>query len=174
MNLENLGSTEILAFLPHRYPFLMVDRILSVTYPQGSEKDQSLKLEAESLVGSSVRGVKNVSVNEPQFLGHFPSNPIFPGVLTLETMAQVSSFVVYPFTDRTRSKAIGCVLVGVDSVRYRKPVFPGDALEIRSKLTRFRSTHQNQVLMLGFDCEAFVGDQRVAEASLLTQITTTG
>jgi len=108
-DISSMDIKEIVRLLPHRYPFLLVDRILA------GEK------------GKSMVGLKNVSMNEPYFQGHFPSDPIMPGVLILEGMAQVGGILAY----HSRPEMIGKKLIyfaGIDKVRFRRPVVPGDQL----------------------------------------------
>ena len=108
-DISGMDIKEIVRLLPHRYPFLLVDRILS------GEK------------GKSLIGLKNVSINEPYFQGHFPSDPIMPGVLILEGMAQVGGILAY----YSLPEMIGEKLIyfaGIDKVRFRRPVVPGDQL----------------------------------------------
>lgn len=112
-----MGSMEdIMARLPHRYPFLMVDRIVSVD------------------PGKSARAIKNVTINEPYFAGHFPSLPVVPGVLLIETIAQVAALAVVDGQDGK----VG-LLAGVDKARFKRPVVPGDRLEVESVIEGFRS-----------------------------------
>jgi 3-hydroxyacyl-[acyl-carrier-protein] dehydratase len=107
--------TELMAVLPHRYPFLMIDRMLSLE------------------PGVRGTGLKNVSVNEPQFTGHYPGRPLLPGVLILEAMAQVAGAVYLSQGDLTGRTP---VLAGVDRARFRRPVVPGDQLILDVELGR--------------------------------------
>ena len=109
----------VLARLPHRYPFLLVDRILE----RGERDGQPF-----------VRALKNVTINEPFFQGHFPGRPIMPGVLQIEALAQASIFLL---EDQMPEGALA-FLAGVDGVRFKKPVVPGDQLILESKLEYFR------------------------------------
>ncbi|MER3443287.1 MAG: 3-hydroxyacyl-[acyl-carrier-protein] dehydratase FabZ [Meiothermus sp.] len=112
-----MDITQILQFLPHRYPFLLIDRVL--------EADEK-----------RFRALKNVTFNEPHFQGHFPGYPIMPGVLILEAMAQASVAVV---TKQPEFKPGGLVfLVGVEEARFRKPVTPGDSLLLEGELLQYR------------------------------------
>ena len=111
-----LSVEEVMKLLPHRYPFLMVDRIL--------------KLE-----GNSIVGVKNVSINEPHFLGHFPGHPIMPGVLQLEAMAQVAGVLLLKRIEMANQIAY---FMSAEEVKWRKPVVPGDVLFIEIELTKIR------------------------------------
>lgn len=107
-----LNSQEISELLPHRYPFLLVDRVL------------------ELVPGESCRAVKNVSVNEPFFPGHFPGRPTMPGVLIVEALAQAGALMVLQM-DEHKGKLL--YLAGADKVRFRKPVVPGDVLVLETK-----------------------------------------
>lgn len=109
------GMEDITRRLPHRYPFLFVDRIVSID------------------PGKSARAIKNVTINEPYFAGHFPSLPVVPGVLLIETIAQVAALAV----DEAEGDKVG-LLAGVDKARFKRPVVPGDRLEIESVLEGFR------------------------------------
>jgi 3-hydroxyacyl-[acyl-carrier-protein] dehydratase len=132
--------------LPHRYPMLLVDRVL----------------DWES--GKFVRGVKNVTINEPFFQGHFPSYPVMPGVLVIEAMAQVAGLLTM-LTDVARRDGTQLVLfAGIDEARFKRKVVPGDTLMIEAHLER-------AVRGIGrFRTKAMVGDELVCEAKLLAAI----
>ena len=108
-----LSSEEIMGLLPHRYPFALVDRII------------------EHEVGKKAVGIKNVTLNEPQFQGHFPDRPLMPGVLIVEAMAQVGGLIVSQVPDLPKGLF---VFAGIDGVRFRRPVVPGDQLQISCEL----------------------------------------
>ena len=126
--------------LPHRYPMLLVDRIE--------------ELEAERIVG-----IKNVTVNEPFFNGHFPDYPVMPGVLIVEAMAQVAGVLVLSQIPDRRNKLV--LLAGVDGAKFRKPVRPGDQLRIEMKLSKRKAT------MAKMSGTASVNGAVVAEAEML-------
>ena len=158
-----LGIDQIRRYLPHRAPFLLVDRVLDIQ-PVGDLK--SLAFDS-SKVGIKVQAIKNVSYNEPFFQGHFPQFSIMPGVLILESMAQISSFSIYPYVEQDIervSRDFQCILVGVDGVRFRKPVVPGDTLRIDTEVVKCRGR------LWGFKCVATVDGQRVAEADILANL----
>ena len=111
-----MGIEELMKLLPHRYPFLMVDRIL--------------KLE-----GNTIVGIKNVTMNEPYFLGHFPGHPIMPGVLQLEAIAQVAGILMLRQAENLGQLAY---FMAAEEVKWRKPVVPGDVLVIEVELTKSR------------------------------------
>lgn len=139
--LEAVDIAAILETLPHRYPFVMVDRIF------GMRADEA------------AIGVKNVTINEPQFLGHFPGQPVFPGVLMLEGMAQTAGVLcIRSRANRERPKAV--FFLTVDKAKFRRPVVPGDTLEYHMTKIRRRGN------MWWFRGEAKVAGQIVAEAEL--------
>jgi 3-hydroxyacyl-[acyl-carrier-protein] dehydratase len=114
-----LDIDAIREILPHRYPFLLVDRI-------------------EELESERVVGIKNVTVNEPFFAGHFPDYPVMPGVLIIEAMAQVAGVLVLSGIPDRKSKLV--LLAGVDGAKFRKPVRPGDQLRMEMKILRSRAS----------------------------------
>jgi 3-hydroxyacyl-[acyl-carrier-protein] dehydratase len=139
--LDAAGIREILQLLPHRYPFLMVDR---VTDMRGD--DHAI-------------GIKNVTANEPHFQGHFPDNPVMPGVLMLEGMAQTAGVLCMRLmTQRTAQSAV--YFITIDKAKFRKPAVPGDTIEYHmNKIARRRN-------MWWYRGEAKVGGALIAEAEL--------
>lgn len=136
-----LDINEIMKILPHRYPFLMVDRIIEVDH------------------GTRCVGLKNVSINEPFFQGHFPGHPVMPGVLIIEAMAQVAGIMAYLASDEaTRAKVT--YFMAIDNARFRKPVSPGDQLRIEV------TTTMNRRGIWGVAGKAFVDEALVTEADL--------
>ena len=143
--LDSADIMRILKALPHRYPFLLVDRIFDL---RGDE---------------SCIGVKNVTINEPHFTGHFPERPIMPGVLIIEGMAQTAGAMC--IFNRGPDVAPQIVyFMTIDKARFRKPVLPGDTLHYHVRKQRSRGT------VWKFFCEARVGDVKVAEAELSAMI----
>jgi 3-hydroxyacyl-[acyl-carrier-protein] dehydratase len=141
ITLESVDIAGILKALPHRYPFLMVDRIV------GIHNDES------------AIGIKNVTFNEPQFLGHFPGNPVFPGVLMLEGMAQTAG-VIGIRSLGVLGKPFSVYFLTIDKAKFRRPVVPGDTIEYHmTKIAQKRN-------MWWFRGEAKVAGQLVAEAEL--------
>ena len=137
-----LNGRQIMNVLPHRYPFLLIDRII--------------KFES----GKSITAIKNVSINEPFFQGHFPGNPVMPGVLVIESMAQaggVLSHLTYADLD---PKPL-FYLAGIDKTRFRKPVVPGDELRIDIEVDWIKRG------MWRYECRASVDDQLAVSASIL-------
>lgn len=134
------NSLELMEHLPHRYPFLLVDKI------------------TEFEANQRIVGIKNVTINEPFFQGHFPGHPIMPGVLILEAMAQVGG--VFAQLSREVNKEDVPYFVGIDKARFRKPVLPGDVLRLELELLKVRRG------IYSFIGRAYVGDKLVAEAEL--------
>jgi len=134
---------EILSILPHRYPFLLIDRIVELE------------------PNTSAKGIKNVTINEPFFQGHFPGHPIMPGVLIIEAMAQVGGVLAFKSAD-VSNKVV--YFMGIDNARFRKPVLPGDVLELQLTVTKLRGA------IWGFNGKAFVDGKLAAEADLLATI----
>ena len=134
---------DILQHLPHRYPFLLVDRV------------------TEFNPGESLVAYKNVSYNEPFFQGHFPERPIMPGVLILEAMAQATGLLAFKTVERGARRESLYFLVGMDNVRFKKPVEPGDRLMLHARLVRSKRG------IWVFDCEAKVDDAVVATARIM-------
>jgi 3-hydroxyacyl-[acyl-carrier-protein] dehydratase len=139
-----LDIQEIRAVLPHRYPMLMVDRILEIT-------------------DDSIVGLKNVTVNEPHFTGHFPSFPVMPGVLIIEAMAQVGGILVGKVAPQTRGKIM--FLASIEEAKFRQPVIPGDQLRIEMKLLRLKTT------VAKMQGTATVDGRVVAEATVMCKLT---
>jgi 3-hydroxyacyl-[acyl-carrier-protein] dehydratase len=109
---------EVMRRLPHRYPFLLVDRVL------------------ECRSGESIRAIKNITVNEPCFPGHFPNRPVFPGVMILEALAQTAGILAFVTAGVYPDEQRQLYFVGIDKARFRKPVLPGDQLVMKATLER--------------------------------------
>jgi 3-hydroxyacyl-[acyl-carrier-protein] dehydratase len=141
--------TEIMKLLPHRFPFLLVDRVDEIYVPPSGAR-----------VGRKIRAIKNVTFNEPFFPGHFPHRPVMPGVLQIEAMAQVAAISCVGLTDSKKDVAIA----GIDGARFRRPVVPGDTLEMTAEVLKDR----NSILVV--KCEARVRGQIVCEAQLIAKM----
>jgi len=134
---------KIMQYLPHRYPFLLIDRV------------------EEVVPGEKVIALKNVTINEPFFQGHFPGIPVMPGVLVLEAMGQAGGVLVYESLQGKKKENTLVFFTGIDKARFRKPVVPGDQLIFELKLLRKR---KNLIRMAGV---ATVDGNKVAEAELM-------
>lgn len=139
-----IDINKIMECLPHRYPFLLVDRVLEIT-----EKE--------------VTAIKNVTVNEPQFMGHFPGNPVMPGVLMIEALAQVGGIYAIETTGLEASK-VQIFFMSIDSVKFRKPVTPGDQLVMKiTLLNKKKDIYKMQGV-------ATVDGKKVCEATLMAMV----
>lgn len=143
--LEAADIAVVLKLLPHRYPFLMVDRVIDI---KGDE---------------SGIGIKNVTINEPQFQGHFPGNPVFPGVLMIEGMAQTAGVLCIAAGPTTQPRSV--FFLTINKAKFRKPVRPGDTIEYHMRKIAQRKT------MWWFRGEAKVAGQIVAEAEVGAMLT---
>ena len=138
-----LDVKEIQKYLPHRYPFLLVDRILEI------------ELEKR------VVALKNISVNEDLFNGHFPGNPIFPGVLIIEALAQAAGVLGFKTMDKTPEDGSVYLFVGADNVRFKRQVVPGDQLILTAEVVKVRRC------IWKFACTAKVDDELVCSADIM-------
>ncbi|MFZ5482644.1 MAG: 3-hydroxyacyl-ACP dehydratase FabZ [Pseudomonadota bacterium] len=135
--------TEIMRHLPHRYPFLLVDRVL------------------ELVPGEHVVAIKNVSMNEPHFPGHFPHHPVMPGVLIIEALAQAAGLLAFRSADKEVTEKSVIYFVGIDNARFKRPVVPGDQMRMEARITR------NMRGIWKFEARATVEGQLVCEAELM-------
>ncbi len=148
---DTLGSIDILELmklLPHRYPFLLLDRIVDI------DGD------------NSATGIKNVTINEPHFQGHFPGQPVMPGVLIVEAMAQVAGAISLKAAGSDQPSLV--YFLTIDNAKFRKPVVPGDRLEIKVRKMKKRGN------IVRFACEAFVEEAMVAEAEIQAMLAPAG
>jgi len=140
-----LSIKEIMEILPHKFPFLLIDKVL------------------EMEEGKRIVSIKNVSINEPFFQGHFPGNPIMPGVLIIEAMAQTWGILaIGAEPERVKDKDI--LFLGIDKARFRRPVYPGDQIRFELEAIGLKRS------IWRFKGKAFVGNQLVAEAELMATI----
>jgi len=144
--MNKMEIREILDYLPHRFPFLLIDRVLSCE------------------PGKNIVAIKNVAINEPFFQGHFPGNPVMPGVMILEALAQAAAILSFKTLNHQSTENLLYYFVGIDGARFKKPVIPGDQLVLNVEVLR-------QVRGIGkFAAHATVDDQLVTEAELLCTI----
>jgi len=143
-----LDIHDILKILPHRYPLLLIDRVLELKRKK------------------RIVAIKNVTINEPFFCGHFPGLPIMPGVLIVEAMAQAAGALLLTEVEDRTGKLI--VFTGIDRARFRRPVGPGDQLRLEVELTGWREVPS--MIAARMQGVAYVGEKRVAEATLSCQL----
>ena len=134
---------QILKLLPHRYPFLLVDRVLEI------EK------------GKSIVALKNVTMNEPYFTGHFPHRPVMPGVMMLEALAQAAALLSFHSLDMIPDDKVVYHFAGIDSARFKRPVEPGDALTLKVEIDRMKAG------IFKFKAKALVQEELAVEAELM-------
>ena len=139
---------KILKLLPHRYPILLVDRVLEV------------------VKGKSIKALKNVSINEPYFDGHFPHRPVMPGVLMIESLAQAAALLAFESFDISSQSNNVFYFAGIDGVRFKRPVEPGDQLILQIEVLRMKAG------VMKFKAQAFVADELAVEAELMCTMRT--
>ena len=137
--------TELFDYLPHRYPFLLIDRVTAID------------------PGVRIAGYKNITANEELFNGHFPGQPILPGVLILESMAQLSGVLAFETKGTRPADGTNYLFGGVEKARFRRQVIPGDRLDLVSKIAADRK------IVMKFECEAYV-DGELACSAMLTVV----
>jgi 3-hydroxyacyl-[acyl-carrier-protein] dehydratase len=139
----NMDIHQILKLLPHRYPILLVDRVIEI------EK------------GKSISAIKNVTINEPFFNGHFPHRPVMPGVLMLEALAQAAALLAFVTLDVVPDDKTIYYFAGIDGARFKRPVEPGDVLHLNVELDRMKAG------IFKFKAQAMVGDEIAVQAELM-------
>ena len=140
---ELIEIEEIQQYLPHRYPFLLVDRVIEIE------------------LGKYIKAYKNVTTNEPFFMGHFPGKQVMPGVLILEAMAQASGILGFKTMEKKPEEGSIYYFVGADSLRFKRPAVPGDQIILESKVITDKKG------IWKFNCNANVEGETVAEATIL-------
>jgi len=141
--LKELNIYEVMKFLPHRYPFLLIDRV--VDYKENE----------------TLHAIKNVSMNEPFFQGHFPEYPVMPGVLILEALAQATGILAFQSMEQEPGEDNLYLFVGIDNARFKRQVVPGDQLHLKVKLLKERRG------IWKFEAEAYVDDELACSATLM-------
>jgi 3-hydroxyacyl-[acyl-carrier-protein] dehydratase len=142
----SMDIKKILEYLPHRYPFLLVDRVLSCD------------------PGKNIVALKNVTINEPYFQGHFPNYPVMPGVLIIESIAQAAAILTFHSERAKPDKQSVYFFVGIDNARFKRPVVPGDTLRLQVEITR----HVRGIWK--FAGQAWVGDTMAAESEIMCTV----
>lgn len=145
-----LTVNEIQERIPHRFPFLLIDRVISFEYGEDPKR----------MLGRKVICRKNVTMNEPYFMGHFPDNPVMPGVLQVEAMAQAGALACVPEAD----DRIDVLIAKISEAKFKLPVTPGDVLEIHAEILKEKSS------ILTVDCKAYVDSKLVAETQVMAKI----
>ena len=141
---------EILKRLPHRYPILMVDRVLELEHRK------------------RIRAIKNVTINEPYFVGHFPHRPVMPGVMMLEALAQAAALLAYDAVDAKPDDKSVYYFAGIDAARFKRPVEPGDQVILDVTLERMKAG------IFKFQAKASVGGETAVEADLMCAVRAVG
>ena len=144
--MSGMDIKKILEYLPHRYPFLLVDRVLSCD------------------PGKSIVALKNVTINEPFFQGHFPNYPVMPGVLIIECMAQAAAILTFHSEQAKPDEGSVYFFVGIDNARFKKPVVPGDTLRLEVAISR----HVRGIWK--FSAQAWVGEIMAAESEIMCTV----
>ena len=144
--MSGMDISDIMQYIPHRYPFLLVDRVISIE------------------PGKNIVAIKNVTINEPFFVGHFPNQPIMPGVMILEALAQASAILSFKSDNFKVNDDSVYYLVGIDNARFKKPVVVGDQLMLHATLMRHIKGFWK------FTTQAKVGGEVVAEAELICAV----
>lgn len=141
--MNSMDIHKVLEYLPHRYPFLLIDKVLHCD------------------PGKRIVALKNVTINEPFFAGHFPHHPVMPGVLIIEALAQAAAVLTFKTHNHKADDNSVYYFVGIDKARFKKPVMPGDTLELNVEIKRFARA------IWWFSAHARVGEQIVTEAELM-------
>ncbi|QKX02563.1 3-hydroxyacyl-ACP dehydratase FabZ [Wolbachia endosymbiont of Dirofilaria (Dirofilaria) immitis] len=141
-----LNISDIIKILPHSHPFLLVDRVV------------------ECNPGKNIKAIKNVTFNEPFFVGHFPSRPMMPGVLIVESLAQASAVCVLAKESQSITGNKVVYFMSIESAKFRKPVTPGDTLILQANIKNVRLS------ACKFECIAYVGEEKVTEAIILAML----
>ena len=144
--MSGMDIKQILEYLPHRYPFLLVDRVLSC------------------VPGESIVALKNVTINEPFFQGHFPNYPVMPGVLIIESMAQAAAILTFHSEQAKPDGSSVYFFVGIDNARFKRPVVPGDTLRLEVSILR----HVRGIWK--FAAKAWVGETMAAESEIMCTV----
>ena len=142
-NKIEMNISEILSHLPHRYPFVLVDRVISIE------------------PGKTITALKNVTINEPFFPGHFPHHPVMPGVLIVEALAQAAAILSFKTDNQMPTDDSVYYFAGIDKARFKKPVGPGDQLILEANISRILKG------IWQYSCRALVDDVVVAEANIM-------
>lgn len=156
------SNEEVKKFIPHRDPFLFIDTVESVVLP--NVNDDEIVSSAKNLVGVKIVTHYRTKKNHPIFAGHFPNNPIFPGVCQIEMMAQACCFGVTKMLENPLESSLEVALMGVDSAKFRKPVTPEMDLRVEAVCTKVRGP------VMSYDTQLFCGDELISGCSVLASV----
>lgn len=144
----NMDINAVLQYLPHRYPFVMIDRVVDFYQPE----------DPNAVAGRRIKCLKNVTINEPFFPGHFPHRPVMPGVMQIEAMAQCCALACY--TEKSDDENVDVLIVGINDARFRKTVLPGDTIIFECEVLKYKTR------MAIIDCKGFVDGEIVSQATI--------
>lgn len=156
-----LNQEQVMAFLPHRDPFLFVDHVIEVSH---ANPDIKIVKDIRDLVGAKVVAAYETKTDHPIFAGHFPGHPILPGVVQVEMMAQASSFIISMLEGFGPDTKLDTALVSVSGAKFRKPVFPGMKLEIKTECTKCRGP------MMANICELYHKGELMSQAEIMATV----
>lgn len=160
-----INKEQVLEFLPHRPPFLFVDSVESVSVPDSALGKKPEEIQNKDLVGSKLIAHFDVKEDLEILKGHFPGNPILPGVIQVEMMAQASAFISIAFNEmQVSGMCVDTLLLSVENAKFRKPILPGMSLKIFSHLEKCRGK------IASYHCEIFSGEEKVSEAKFLAKL----
>ncbi len=159
------NQEQVKLFLPHRDPFLFVTKILEINLPKATELLKPKERQVKDLIGGSVVGLNSISKSHPIFAGHFPGNPIFPGVVQVEMIAQTSSFLFTTLREQKIGEyGIDVVLLGIEKARFKHLIQPDAELRVETKMIKMRSW------LIVFEGRLFLNDQLCSECEFMAKI----
>ncbi len=158
-----MNKEQVMNFIPHREPFLFIDSVESVTYP-GIEIKEGELLEPKQTLNAEIVAHYRTKEDHPIFAGHFPGNPILPGVVQIEMMAQAAAFALVGTIEDPSKSNMEVVLLSVSNAKFRKPIGPGMDLIIKSKCVKIRGPFNSH------ECQIIIGDTIISEATVMASV----